>query len=127
MQCVHCGAVTTNPKFCSNACQKAFEWAARRVEIEARGRIPNGSVRAARRYIAQQQGRRCDICGGVKWRGQSIPLVLDHINGDSADWRIDNLRFICANCDAQLPTFKSRNRGRGRAKRRARYAAGKSY
>lgn len=34
---------------------------------------------------------------------------------------------ICPNCDSQLPTFKARNRGKGRAWRRQRYADGKSY
>jgi hypothetical protein len=40
--------------------------------------------------------------------------------------RRENLRLICPNCDSQLPTFKMRNRGRGRHSRRQRYADGKS-
>ncbi|BBH17026.1 hypothetical protein Back2_13130 [Nocardioides baekrokdamisoli] len=39
----------------------------------------------------------------------------------------DNLRLVCPNCDSQLPTFKARNRGQGRAWRKQRYADGKSY
>lgn len=73
------------------------------------------------------QGHCCAICGGCQWRDAPIPLLLDHINGDAADWSLTNLRYICPNCDAQLPTFKSRNRGKGRAKRRERYAKGLSY
>jgi len=56
-----------------------------------------------------------------------MPLVLDHINGNSDDWTLVNLRLVCGNCDMQLPTFKSLNRGKGRAWRRKRYAAGESY
>ena len=52
----------------------------------------------------------CDICGiGPEWRGEPMPLILDHINGTNNDNRIENLRFVCSNCDSQLPTYKSRN------------------
>lgn len=53
--------------------------------------------------------------------------MLDHIEGDSTNNRRENLRLVCPNCDSQLPTFKARNRGNGRAWRRQRYADGKSY
>ena len=53
----------------------------------------------------------CDICKiGPIWNEQRMPLLLDHINGINNDNRLNNLRFICSNCDTQLPTYKSRNR-----------------
>lgn len=54
-------------------------------------------------------------------------LVLDHVDGDAGNNRRENLRMVCPNCDSQLPTYKSRTRGRGRRARRQRYADGKSY
>ena len=52
----------------------------------------------------------CSICGiGPEWQGKPMPLILDHINGINNDNRLDNLRFVCSNCDSQLPTYKSRN------------------
>lgn len=54
-------------------------------------------------------------------------MVIDHINGDATDNRRENLRLLCPNCDSQLPTFKSRNRGFGRHYRSQRYASGQSY
>ncbi|WP_207206678.1 HNH endonuclease [Nocardioides ganghwensis] len=53
--------------------------------------------------------------------------MLDHIDGDSSNNRRENLRLVCPNCDSQLETYKARNRGKGRAWRRQRYAEGKSY
>lgn len=55
----------------------------------------------------------CQKCGiGSEWNGKSMPLILDHINGVNNDNRLENLRFVCSNCDSQLPTYKSRNRKR---------------
>jgi len=49
--------------------------------------------------------RSCEKCGqGEDWRGEKISMILDHINGDSKDNRIENLRILCPNCNAALPT-----------------------
>lgn len=53
----------------------------------------------------------CEICGiNNIWNGFEIPMILDHINGKNEDNKIENLRIICHNCDATLPTYKGRNR-----------------
>lgn len=46
------------------------------------------------------------------WNGQALPLVLDHIDGVRQDNRPDRLRYLCPNCEAQLPTRGGRNKGR---------------
>jgi hypothetical protein len=77
--------------------------------------------------LDEQEGC-CDICGNVEeWNGMPLSLVLDHIDGNASNNARENLRLICPNCDSQLPTFKSRNRGHGRHARRQRYANGQSY
>lgn len=54
---------------------------------------------------------KCAICKiPPVWQNKPMPLILDHINGDRLDNRLENLRFICSNCDTQLPTYKSKNR-----------------
>lgn len=68
----------------------------------------------AKRLLIHKEGHVCDICGTSEWMGQPVPLVCDHISGDSTDNRIENFRLVCCNCDAQLPTYKSKNKGRGR-------------
>lgn len=47
----------------------------------------------------------CDICGQDEgWRNKKLVLILDHINGIRNDNRIENLRFVCPNCNSQLST-----------------------
>ena len=48
---------------------------------------------------------RCSICGMQPyWNNQPLTLILDHINGISTDDRLENLRWVCPNCNQQLPT-----------------------
>lgn len=49
---------------------------------------------------------KCQHCNRRKWLGTTIPLELDHINGDHFDNRIENLQSLCPNCHA-IKTFAS--------------------
>ena len=53
---------------------------------------------------------KCSICGQEPfWNGKELTLTLDHINGINTDDRLENLRWVCPNCDRQLNTFCSKN------------------
>lgn len=50
---------------------------------------------------------KCNICGMTSvWNNKPLRLELDHINGDSCDNRLENLRVLCPNCHSQTETFK---------------------
>jgi hypothetical protein len=111
-------------KFCNNKCQAAYRWKEIIIKIES-GKIIHS--KNFKRYLIEIRGHRCEICGIERWCGREVPLVMDHIDGNSNNWSLSNLRLVCGNCDMQLPTYKAKNMGNGRYYRRIRYQEGKSY
>lgn len=118
-------------KYCSNKCQQDFE---KKQYIEEIEESQNGNPRGQKNlpkflksYLKDKLGSKCSICGTENWMGKEVPLVLDHIDDNSGNDMLDNLRLVCGNCDMQLPTYKSKNKGSGRHWRRKRYKEGKSF
>lgn len=55
----------------------------------------------------------CSICGQEPlWNGKELTLILDHINGINNDDRLENLRWVCPNCNQQLETTNGKNKQR---------------
>lgn len=52
---------------------------------------------------------KCECCGISEWNGLKINCELDHINGNSRDHRLENLRILCPNCHSQTDTFRAKN------------------
>ena len=53
----------------------------------------------------------CSICGQEPfWQGKDLTLILDHINGHNHDDRLENLRWVCPNCNQQLDTTCGKNK-----------------
>lgn len=49
--------------------------------------------------------QKCSICElEPQWQGKELTLILDHINGINNDDRLENLRWVCPNCNQQLET-----------------------
>ena len=53
---------------------------------------------------------RCEICNKTEWLGSSIPLELDHIDGDHYNNSLENIRLLCPNCHSTLPTNSGKNK-----------------
>ena len=66
-----------------------------------------------RLYKANLKKPKCEECGWNKMsKDGRIPVELDHINGDSKDNRIENLRILCPNCHSLKSTHRGRNMAR---------------
>lgn len=64
----------------------------------------------SRLYYEKLKKPICEKCGqDENWYGEKISLILDHINGIHNDNRLENLRILCPNCNATLPTNGGKN------------------
>ena len=107
-------------RFCSPQCQADYrylDFITKWQRGEISGGRKGGFVSAyIKRYIYDKFKGRCAECGWSKMNlwSKTVPLEIDHINGNSEDHREDNLRMLCPNCHSLTHTYKSLNRGRGR-------------
>jgi len=123
--CLFCGKVVRN-KYCGPACQHAYH---RKVYIERwLAGEETGSVGSddttdvsdyVRRYLLEQASYQCTQCGWSERNvhTNTIPLEIDHINGDWQNNGPENLRVLCPNCHALTPTHRGANRGSGTARK----------
>ena len=124
--CLFCGQPCVD-KYCSIQCMQNLKWEKCKIQIESTEIVQNNiSGKTGKRYLLEKFGKICQICKMTNWFVNEMPLVLDHIDGNSENWSIDNCRLICPNCDTFTPFYKGRNKGNGRFKRRQRYLEGKS-
>jgi hypothetical protein len=122
--CMGCGlSLNTGSKYCTQTCQTKHNWSVWCKEVEINGcfegytyKDVGGKVAKPKRYCLEKQEGKCLICGIKEWLGKPFPNVLDHVDGDSGNWRVNNIRVICRNCDGQTSTFCGKNRGKSTRK-----------
>lgn len=124
--CLMCNKklIGNQQKYCSNECRSIFRQEKTKTSIESGFKL---NVLTIKKYLIEERTHQCESCKLTEWLGQIIPIEMDHIDGQSENNSLSNLRLICPNCHALTPTYKNKNKGNGRHKRRERYAEGKSY
>lgn len=68
-----------------------------------------GQTSTIKRALEAVRGHKCEKCGLTEWNGQSIPLQVHHINGNSQDNDPNNLQLLCPNCHAQTENYCGKN------------------
>lgn len=113
--CKNCGiAVNYSPsqssgKYCSNRCQGEAKFKEQSVPKILAGISTN--IKAIKRYISETVGYECVWCGnkGIH-NSKELVLQLDHIDGNSDNNSLENLRLLCPNCHSQTDTFTTRQK-----------------
>jgi hypothetical protein len=107
-------------RYCSIACAHCHRYRCEAETFLARGGVygyvaPHFLARILKDYYGEQ----CLRCGWAKRHPKtgSVPIEVEHIDGNWQNSRLTNLSLLCPNCHALTPTFRALNRGRGRAYR----------
>ncbi|MFH8500108.1 HNH endonuclease [Streptomyces coeruleorubidus] len=76
-------------------------------------RVPSARLKRAMRELGIEE--RCALCGlEAVWLGVTLPLEVDHIDGDWRNNRVENVRFLCPNCHSTTDSYRGRGKGRAR-------------
>ena len=72
-----------------------------------------GYPASAKKYVRMYHlmDEKCSDCGLRQvWNNKPITLELEHVDGNSHNNDLSNLKWLCPNCHSQTPTFRGRNR-----------------
>jgi hypothetical protein len=124
--CLNCGKEIIDShgnirKYCSNQCQRDYEYKQWVKSYKLDNSIAKSTkwgkiCRQLRRYIFEKFENKCCYCGWseINPYTNTLPLEIDHIDGDSNNNSEENLRLLCPNCHSLTSTYRGANRGYGR-------------
>jgi hypothetical protein len=113
-KCLNCGSEIPNRNvYCNNQCQSQYqhnqrieEWlSGKNVTRKGGTSIPSW----IRKYLLLENNHKCSECGWCEKNEftNTIPLDIDHIDGDAYNNSKENLRVLCPNCHSLKKTFKN--------------------
>jgi|TARA_B110000908_G_C9981246_1_gene325591 hypothetical protein len=101
---------TYQKEYCNNKCQQEYIYKTISIPKILAGEFI--SIATQKRYLKETKGANCTECGnGEVWNDKPITLQLDHIDGNSDNNELNNLRLVCPNCHTQTETYGSKGVG----------------
>lgn len=72
-----------------------------------------------RRYLFEKYRSACSVCGWCEVHPSTgtVPLEVDHIDGNWENSAESNLTLLCPNHHALTPTYRNLNGGKGRPRK----------
>lgn len=124
--CLNCGKELTDKrnKYCNNKCQAEYqyrEWVTRWKEGKESGISGSyGISKYLKRYLLEKFHYKCAKCGWGETNPytNTLPLEVEHIDGNYQNNSEDNLILLCPNCHSLTSTYKGANKGHGRKERK---------
>ena len=129
-KCLNCGKIlkSSRSKYCNSVCQHEYQhnqWIIRWKKGEETGlKGKYGISNHLKKYLFNKYDYKCAKCGWgeINPYTQTLPLEIEHIDGNYLNNNEDNLIVLCPNCHSLTSTYKGANKGRGRQERSKYYA-----
>lgn len=119
-KCINCNndVINKGNKFCNRMCYESNRDKTRLQLIQS----GNASSKIVKEYLIEEYGDKCMECDWNRINPSTgkVPIELEHIDGNSENNNLENLKILCPNCHSLTPTYKALNIGNGRFKRRER-------